>query len=124
MGARASVTAINSGIQDLKNSTNQNLQKAVKAVEEGAGKLTNPREYVSKFDALIWAGCFLFGILVCFFIVQNYTVKMVRDNFEKQIIQKAEEPRKEAEAQAKKILEQARKDAKAIIQEAENRSGE
>ena len=121
MGARASVSAINSGIQDLKNSTNQNLQKAVKAVEEGAGKLTNPREYVSKFDAIAWAGCFLLGMFLCFFIVQQFTVKMVRDNFNKQLHELAEEPRKEAEAEAKRIIAEAQKQANSIIQEAQKK---
>lgn len=119
-GARDSVSAINSGIQNLQKTTNENLQKAVKAVENGVQK--NSKDVVTRTDVIAWAGCFLLGMFLCFVIVQQFTVKMVRDNFEKQIIQKAEEPRKEAEAEAKRILEQARKDAKLIIQEAQKRT--
>ena len=46
---------------------------------------------------------------------------MVRDNFEKQILELAEEPRKEAEAEAKRILAEAQKQAEAIIQEAQKK---
>lgn len=119
-GATESVTAINSGIQNLQIATNENLQKAVKAVETGVKK--NSNDAFSKIDAIAWAGFFILGFALCFLVVQQFTVKMVRDNFEKQIIQKAEEPRKEAEAEAKRILEQARKDAKAIIQEAQKKT--
>jgi hypothetical protein len=96
------------------------LQKAVSAVETGVQK--NNKDAFSKTDAIAWAVSFLLGVFLCFVIIQQFTVKMVRDNFEKQIIQKAEEPRKEAEAEAKRILEQARKDAKLIIQEAQKRT--
>ena len=119
-GARDSVSAINSGIQNLQKATNDNLQKAVKAVETGVQK--NKGDSFSKTDAIAWAGFFLLGMFTCFVIVQQFTVKMVRDNFEKQILELAEEPRKEAEAEAKRILEQARKEAKAIIQEAQKRT--
>jgi translation initiation factor 2B subunit (eIF-2B alpha/beta/delta family) len=119
-GARASVSAINNGIQNLQKTTTENLQKAVSAVETGVQK--NSKDAFSKTDAIAWAVSFLMGVLLCFFILQNYTVRMVRDNFKKQIIENAEEPRKEAEAEAKRILEQARKDAKLIIQEAQKRT--
>jgi len=119
-GARDSVSAINSGIQNLQKTTNDNLQKAVKAVENGVQK--NSKDVLTRMDVIAWSVCFLLGMFLCFIIVQQFTVKMVRDNFEKQIIQKAEEPRKEAEAEAKRILEQARKEAKAIIQEAQKRT--
>jgi hypothetical protein len=95
------------------------LQKAVKAVEAGVQKKGN--DSFSRTDAIAWAGFFLLGMFCCFVIVQQFTVKMVRDNFEKQIIQKAEEPRKEAEAEAKQIIAEAQKQAEAIIQEAQKK---
>lgn len=118
-GARDSVSAINSGIQNLQKATNDNLQKAVKAVETGVQK--NSKDVLTRMDVIAWAVCFLLGMFTCFVIVQQFTVKMVRDNFEKQLHELAEEPRKEAEAEAKRIIAEAQKQAKAIIQEAQKK---
>ena len=110
-GARDSVSAIYSGIQNLQKATNDNLQKAVKAVETGVQK--NSKDVLTRMDVIAWA--------VCFVIVQQFTVKMVRDNFNKQLHELAEEPRKEAEAEAKRIIAEAQKQANAIIQEAQKK---
>lgn len=113
IGTRDSVSAINTGIQNLQQTTTENLQKAVSAVETGIQK-TN-KETFSKMDAIAWAVCFFLGVAVCLFIVNQFTVKLVKENFKNQIKELAEEPRKEAEAEAKKILEEARKEANLII---------
>jgi uncharacterized protein YgfB (UPF0149 family) len=118
-GARDSVSAINSGIENLQKTTNENLQKAVKAVEQGVQKKSS--DVFSKTDAIAWASFFILGFLVCFLIVQQYTVKLVSDNFHKQIQELAEEPRKEAEKEAKKIIAEAQKKAKMIISETEKK---
>lgn len=118
-GARDSVSAINNGIQNLQKATTDNLQKAVKAVETGVQKKGN--DSFSRTDAIAWAGFFLLGMFCCFIIVQQFTVKMVRENFNKQLQELAEEPRKEAEAEAKRILAEAQKQAEAIIQEAQKK---
>lgn len=115
-GATESVTAINSGIQNLQIATNENLQKAVKAVETGVKK--NSNDAFSKIDAIAWAGFFILGFALCFLVVQQYTVKLVSDNFHKQIQELAEEPRKEAEKEAKKIIAEAQKKANTIIENA------
>ena len=115
-GATESVTAINSGIQNLQIATNENLQKAVKAVETGVKK--NSNDAFSKIDAIAWAGFFILGFALCFLVVQQYTVKLVSDNFHKQIQELAEEPRKEAEAEAKLIIAEAKKQANTIIENA------
>jgi translation initiation factor 2B subunit (eIF-2B alpha/beta/delta family) len=119
-GARDSVTAINSGIQNLQKATNDNLQKAVKAVETGVKK--NSNDAFSKIDAIAWAGFFILGFALCFLVVQQYTVKLVSDNFHKQIQELAEEPRKEAEAEAKLIIAEAKKQANAIIENAKKQN--
>jgi len=95
------------------------LQKAVKAVETGVQKKGN--DSFSRTDAIAWAGFFLLGMFCCFVIVQQFTVKMVRENFNKQLHELAEEPRKEAEAEAKRIIAEAQKQANAIIQEAQKK---
>jgi len=118
-GARDSVSAINNGIQNLQKATTDNLQKAVKAVETGVQKKGN--DSFSRTDAIAWAGFFLLGMFCCFVIVQQFTVKMVRENFNKQLHELAEEPRKEAEAEAKRIIAEAQKQANAIIQEAQKK---
>ena len=118
-GARDSVSAINSGIQNLQKTTNDNLQKAVKAVETGVQKKGN--DSFSRTDAIAWAGFFLLGMFCCFVIVQQFTVKMVRENFNKQLHELAEEPRKEAEAEAKRIIAEAEEQAKTIIQAAQKK---
>jgi len=97
------------------------LQKTVNAVEAGIKKPDGG--FFTRTDAIAWAASFILGVLVCFIIVQQYTVVMVRDSFNKQIRELAEEPRKEAEQEAKRIIEQAQKKAKEIIQEAEPRGG-
>ena len=119
-GARASVSAINSGIQTLQKTTTENLQKAVNAVETGVQK--NSKDAFSKTDAIAWAVSFLMGVFLCFFIVQQFTDKLLQTSYQSAVEKAAEEPRKEAEAEAKRILEQARKEAKAIIQEAQKRT--
>ena len=106
-GARDSVSAINNGIQNLQKATTDNLQKAVKAVESGVQKKGN--DSFSRTDAIAWAGFFLLGMFCCFVIVQQFTVKMVRENFNKQLHELSEEPRKEAEAEAKRIIAEAQK---------------
>lgn len=118
-GARDSVTAINSGIQKLQDTTKENLQKAVKAVEQGVQK--NDSEVVTRKDVIAWAVFFLFGMALCFSIIRFYTVELVTDNFNDQIKELAEEPRKEAEKEAKRIIAEAQKQAKIIIQEAEKK---
>lgn len=118
-GARDSVSAINSGIQNLQKATNENLQKAVKAVETGVQK--NSNDVLTRMDVIAWAVCFLLGFALCFLVVQQFTVKMVRDNFNKQLHELAEEPRKEAEAEAKRIIAEAQKKAKLILSETEKK---
>lgn len=106
----------------MQKTTKDNLQEAVKAVKEEAKKISNPSEYISKKDLIAWVMLFVLGFALCFVVVQQYTVKLVSDNFHKQIQELADEPLKEAEKEAKKIIEEARKEAKAIIQEAQKRT--
>lgn len=120
-GAKDSVTAINSGIQNLQKTTKDNLQEAVKAVKEEAKKISNPSEYISKKDLIAWVMLFVLGFALCFLVVQQYTVKLVSDNFHKQIQELAAEPLKEAEKEAKKIIEEAQKKAKLILSETEKK---
>ena len=118
-GARDSVSAINSGIQNLQKTTNDNLQKAVKAVETGVQKKGD--DSFSRTDAIAWALIFVLGGLATFMVFQFNTKSIMNAYFRQAIEEHAAEPRKEAEAEAKRILEQARKEAKAIIQEAQKK---
>lgn len=119
---RDSVSEIKRTIQNSTNFLNDNLQKKEKKIIE---KVQNQnRNTFTKLDGLVWAGIFLFGMFVCFMIVQNFTEEMVRKNLDHQITAYAEEPRKEAEAEAKKIIAEAKKEAQEIIKTAQKRAEE
>jgi len=95
------------------------LQKAVKAVENGVQK--NSKDVLTRMDVIAWAMMFLFGGLVTFMIFQFNTKSIMNAYFKQAIEKRAEEPRKEAEAEAKRILAEAQKQAEAIIQEAQKK---
>lgn len=118
-GIQGLVGEVRSGVNQIQTQTYNSLSETVKAIEKGAQKLSDPDRYVSKKEVATWFLFLFIGAFATFGVIQQYTVKMVSKNFYKQMQEMTEEPRKEAEKEAKKILDQARKEAKKIIQEAQ-----
>lgn len=118
-GAREAVSAINSGIEKLQKTTNQKLQQTINTVEKRIQK--DEADAVSRNDIIMYVACFLIGVILCFSIVRIYTDNLIQASYQTAVEKAAEEPRKEAEAEAKRILAEAQKQAEAIIQEAQKK---
>jgi len=118
-GARETVSAINSGIEKLQQTTNQKLQQTINTVEKRIQK--NESDAISRNDIIMYVACFLIGVILCFSIVRIYTDNLIQSSYQTAVEKAAEEPRKEAEAEAKRIIAEAQKQAEAIIQEAQKK---
>jgi len=58
---------------------------------------------------------------LCFSIVRFFTDNLIQSSYQTAVEKAAEEPRKEAEEEAKRIIAEAQKQAKVIIQEAQKK---
>ena len=118
-GAREAVSAINTGIENLQKTTTQKLQQTIKAVEKRIQK--DDTDAISRRDIYMYVACFFMGVLLCFSIVRFFTDNLIQSSYQTAVEKAAEEPRKEAEEEAKRIIAEAQKQAKVIIQEAQKK---
>lgn len=116
METTASLKSVNSKIN--------NLEKTEKELIEDFKYQQKTKYTIRKSDILLWVVMFALGCTLTFGIIHFNIESIVVGAFSDQVIENAEEPKKEAEKQAKIIIADANKTAKINIEEAEKQAKE